>query len=337
MAFFRKHKSAAILIGIPLSLILILILTFCVLTVIPLFEGTDKTPVTGSDSWMERLPDDMPVSEVVIPGTHDSASRYVALPFFSKCQTLDIAEQLEAGYRFLDIRLNAREDGSMLLMHGFTHCRNGLMPWSGNLDLNKVLDLCYSFLKAHPTEFIIFSVKQEIKDVSIDKFERILKTFIDKDPDFWLLSEDIASVGEARGKLVLLRRYPDMAELASASGMSFMWLDQNNRQDTHLAELSHENGTYTLTVQDRYKYDSDDKWNAFLSTLKASQAETSDPHIFMNYLSTTGNTVYGHPYKYAKKLNSKFISDTGTDLSGWIIVDFATPKIAEKIYLENFE
>ena len=70
---------------------------------IPAFETVDKTPVEGSADWMSRLSDEKLISEVVLPGTHDSATQYVQLAFFSKCQALSIKEQLEAGFRYLDV------------------------------------------------------------------------------------------------------------------------------------------------------------------------------------------------------------------------------------------
>ena len=53
MNFFHKHKISKILIGVPVSIVLLLILIFSVLTIIPLFEGIDRSPVPGTDSWMK--------------------------------------------------------------------------------------------------------------------------------------------------------------------------------------------------------------------------------------------------------------------------------------------
>jgi len=336
MNFFRKHKLAGILIGIPTVLLFLLLLLFAIITAIPLFERIDNRAVPGTASWMESLDDETLISEVVLPGTHDSCSAYVSLPFFSRCQALKIDEQLESGFRFLDIRLELdKKTGKMLLMHGFTHCRNGIMPWSGNLELESVLEQCYEFLEKHPTEFIIFSVKQEHGSESTESFERTMNAYAESRPEYWLLTDSIVSVGEARGKLVLMRRYADKLMLGKGSGISFIWADQKNRDDTGLAESSYDNGTYTLLVQDRFKYDPDDKWSAFLSTLEAARENADENRLFVNYLSTNGNTAYGHPYKYAKPLNSRFMSDSTTGLKGWLIVDFGTSEIAEKIYSEN--
>ncbi|MBO4505875.1 MAG: hypothetical protein J5728_05570, partial [Lachnospiraceae bacterium] len=151
-------KNIRIIVGIPAGLIAVVLAAAIILTVIPLFEKADKTPVEGSQEWMKKLDNEKYISDVILPGTHDSASYYAALPFFSRCQDFGIGEQLQKGFRYLDIRLDAEDDG-LHLVHGFTKCRNGLMPWSGDLLLSTVLDECYAFLNEHPTEFIVFAIK----------------------------------------------------------------------------------------------------------------------------------------------------------------------------------
>ena len=61
-------------------------------------------------NWMADLPDETPVSLINIPGTHDSATyaaRILQFRKLSKCQTWDISEQLQAGIRYLDLRINS--------------------------------------------------------------------------------------------------------------------------------------------------------------------------------------------------------------------------------------
>ena len=94
---------------------------------IPAFETVDHTPAEDSADWMSRLPDELPISQITLPGSHDSATQHVQLAFFSKCQALRIGEQLDAGFRYLDIRLAL--DGEVLrFVHGFTKCRKGPLP-----------------------------------------------------------------------------------------------------------------------------------------------------------------------------------------------------------------
>ncbi|MBR5968383.1 MAG: phosphatidylinositol-specific phospholipase C domain-containing protein [Lachnospiraceae bacterium] len=329
-------KNIRIIVGIPAGLIAVILAAAIILTVIPLFEKTDKTPVAGSESWMKGLDNEKYISDVILPGTHDSASYYASLPFFSKCQGFDIGSQLQKGFRYLDIRLEAGDDG-LRLVHGFAACRNGLMPWSGNLMLSSVLEECYAFLDEHPTEFIVFAIKQDHGDESISDFQTLVKTYIDKDPKYWLLTDNIPTVGQARGKIVLMRRYSDALNLKTASGISYIWKEQNNRENTALAAESIRNGPYELVVQDRFKYNAGDKWEAFLKGLGYVKGEKGRRQLLVNFLSTNGDITYGHPYGTAKKLNAKLLSDFTPELTGWVIVDFGTAKMAEKIYNCNFK
>ncbi|MBR0136164.1 MAG: hypothetical protein IJM18_08180 [Clostridia bacterium] len=300
---------------------------------VPALDKADDTPVPGSADWMMRLPDDRPLSEVVIPGTHDSATQYVQLGYFSKCQDFSIAQQLEKGYRYLDIRLGV--DGDRLkLMHGFTACTEGGWPWSRSLYLDGVLDDCIGFLKAHPSEIVLFAVKQEHGSESVSDFQRLLCTYIEKDPDMWLLTDGIPTVGEARGKIVLLRRYNDEAVLGLPAGVPHIWIKQKGYDDVSLDTVAADNGTYILWAQDRYEYGAEDKWTAFVNGMK--KAETGPDSAALNYLSTKGTSTYGHPYKYAKILNKRLMETDMSELRGWIIVDYASAAIAEHIYGANF-
>lgn len=316
-----------ILGGILAALLLVLLVMF----VIPLTETGDQTAVEGSADWMAALDDGLGLDAITLPGTHDSGTQYVQLGFFSKCQAKDIAGQLEAGYRYLDIRLAVDGEG-MKLMHGFTNCRSGAMPWNAALSLDEVLEDCYVFLAGHPTETVIFAVKQEHGDESVAAFETLLNTYVQKEPEFWLLTDSIPTLGEARGKLVLMRRYEDEAGLGSDAGIPLLWENQNGYDDVSLNTVREDNGSYTLWVQDRYEYNAEDKWAAFITGLDT--AEAGDGNVAIHFLSTKGTAIFGHPYGYAKTLNEK-LKDRQS-LSGWIVVDFASAPLAEHIYRANF-
>ena len=313
----------------------VLALILCVLLavfVVPLAETVDKSPVSGSADWMAKLPDEMLLSEIVIPGTHDSATQYVQLAFFSKCQALSIGEQLDAGFRYLDIRLGIdNETDALQLMHGFTRCKTGV--FSKTLLLNDVLDACYGFLDAHPTETVIFAVKQEHGNESVGEFETRLDAIIREDESRWLLSDTLPALGQARGKLVLLRRYEDEAALGERAGVPFLWANQNGSADLSLHAAAEDNGGYTLWVQDRYEYGSEDKWNAFTAGMEAVR-ERAQGDIAVHFLSTKGTLAYGHPYLFAKPLNQKLM-EADLALDGWIIVDFASAPLAERIWSAN--
>jgi len=314
-----------------LGLGLLLAITALGLLLIPMTEVADATPVAGSADWMAGLPDDAPLSGIVLPGTHDSATEYVQLAYFSRCQSLGVREQLEAGFRYLDVRLGTDEKSAAFkLMHGFTECRTG--DFGGTLGLDAVLADCCAFLDAHPTETILFAAKYEHGELTVPEVQRRLAACIAERPEYWLLAERLPTLGEARGRLVLLRRWEDEAGLGAEAGVPLLWADQKSREDTALSAAAEAQGGYTLHVQDRYKYETEEKWRAFTEALDTPAAEGD---VLLNFLSTNGAAAYGHPWEYAKPLNSRLDALEGESLRGWIIVDFASPKLAAKIYGAN--
>ncbi len=310
-----------------------ILLAGAVLVTIPLMERVDATPVAGSAGWMARLPDDASLGELSIPGTHDAGTQYVQLGFFSKCQARSVGQQLEDGFRYLDIRLAVNGDG-LGLNHGFCECRTGAAPWSDRLMLEDVLEDCYAFLSAHPTETVIFAVKQEHGDESVAEFQRVLDRYIQADIERWYLDSELPSLGEARGRLILLRRYDDEAELGANAGIALTWPNQNGYDDPARAFSDQDCsvGSLTLAVQDRYEYDEEEKWAAFC-------AETGDPDaVVLRFLSTKGHMTFGHPYRYAKELNPRLLTlCEGQDVFlGWTVIDFGNAQLAAAIYEQNF-
>ena len=326
-------KKALKLLGRILAVLLALILCLAlVMVIVPMTETGDRTTVPGSADWMAQLPDEKLLSELVIPGTHDSGTQYVQLAFFSKCQAMGIAGQLEAGFRYLDIRLGVEEHNQALrLMHGFTKCKTGTLSVDC-LYLDSVLEDCYRFLDAHPGETILFAVKQEHGDESVTEFETMLDAYIRENERCWLLTDTIPTLGEARGKLVLLRRYADEAGLGSRAGIPFLWENQSGHEDVSLNAAAEDNG-YTLFVQDRYEYGAEDKWNAFTAGMDAGRGRGAGD-ISLSFLSTKGTLAYGHPFHFAKTLNSRLMR-ANYALDGWVIVDFASAPLAERIYSVN--
>lgn len=326
-------KGVRILLMVFGGILAVMLLAVAALFVIPLTERVDATPVAGSADWMARLPDDVPLGELSIPGTHDAGTQYVQLGFFSKCQARSVGQQLEDGFRYLDIRLAVSGDG-LSLNHGFCECRTGAAPWSGRLMLEDVLEDCYAFLSSHPTEAVIFAVKQEHGDESVAEFQRILDRYIQADIERWYLDSELPSLGEARGRLVLLRRYDDEAGLGTNAGIALTWPNQNG-YDNPIRAFSDQDcsvGSLTLAVQDRYEYDEEEKWAAFC-------AETDDPDaVVLRFLSTKGHMTFGHPYRYAKELNPQLLAlCESQDISlGWTVIDFGNARLASAIYEQNF-
>ena len=327
-------KKALRMIGRVLAGALALLLCLLlVLVAVPMTETGDKTEIPGSADWMADLSDDKRLCELVLPGTHDSGTQFVQLAFFSKCQARSIGQQLEAGFRYLDIRLGEDESGELQLMHGFTRCKTGALTKS-SLKLDDVLAECCDFLDAHPTETVVFAVKQEHGALSVAAFESLLDAAVRENESYWLLTDSMPTLGEARGKLVLLRRYEDAAGLGARAGIPFLWESQKGHDDASRNLAVENNGSYDLLVQDRYEYGAEDKWNAFTAGMEAAR-DRGETDVALHFLSTKGTLAYGHPWYFAHDLNERLIR-ANLALDGWVIVDFASAPLAERIYSCNF-
>ena len=331
----KKHGFLRVIFKILAILLAMILLAALVLTIIPMTETVSPKTVDGSSDWMKDLDGSLRLNEIILPGAHDCASQYVQLAFITKCQALSVGELLDAGVRYLDIRLAIDQDENRLrLVHGFTKCRTGAMPWASSLFLEQVLDQCFSFLTEHPTETVIFVVKQENKKDSVKELELLLDAALRTRPELCLLTDSIPTLDEARGKLVLMRRYPDAAGLSASAGILLNWPEQDNDYDPSKHTELYEQDGFRLWVQDRFCYGTDDKWDAFLAGLACKEILPDD--CVIHFLSTKGTFAYGHPYGHAKKLNQKLSELPQDQLNGWIILDFADAALCRHVWSANF-
>ena len=76
---------------------------------------TDVTPVSASTAnkdWMKNLPDTIDIRAISAPGTHDTMALHDWCLLGSvETQVLTLAEQLDLGIRYTDIRLVCVENG----------------------------------------------------------------------------------------------------------------------------------------------------------------------------------------------------------------------------------
>ncbi|KAK7193456.1 hypothetical protein DPSP01_000019 [Paraphaeosphaeria sporulosa] len=158
--------------------------------------------------WMQNLPDNLPLSAISIPGTHNSHTHYRALPSV-RCQVVEVKTQLENGIRFLDIRVQpaSATDTSkrdLYLVHGAFP-----ISLTGAKYLDPVLNACYAFLSANPSETILVSLKREGVGSATDAHLAAIleKHYFAPNASKWYVDEAIPYLGAARGKLVLVRRY----------------------------------------------------------------------------------------------------------------------------------
>jgi 1-phosphatidylinositol phosphodiesterase len=284
----------------------------------------------GLADWMGELDGSRRLSEINLPGTHDSATQYIFPAYFLQDQDTTVARQLENGYRYLDVRVALSKDGGDLLMiHAFGSCRRGASLFSGALRYNDFVDAAKSFLESHPGETVIFCIKPEKGSDDVARVRALIEERIALEPELWYTENRIPTLDEARGKIVLCRRYD------AALGLDFDWLDQGD--PTVLADPTEAhaiNDAQTLYVQDRYHYAVADKWEAVRFTLENSRA--GENAFCLNFLSTAQGKL-PHPRSFAREMNALFAGyalEKGAHY-GVVLFDFAEPALARQVVESN--
>jgi hypothetical protein len=222
-------------------------------------EATRETAPGAAASqkdWLGGLLDTTRLSDINLPGTHDSAaiSNLFATPY--ACHDKTITEQLERGIRVLDIRLKIKWRGEEKGAD-FVTCHG---DWKfGSWDLNEfqsfqsVLDECKHFLAAHGTEVVIMILKiddwGDAKDdaVKTNNAGGKLKSILSSYPT--LKSKDLPELGAARGKIVLLSRINNQKTLDF--GTPIGWEDNT---DGGYAKENKDYRSFKVYVQDRHSF-----------------------------------------------------------------------------------
>lgn len=220
------------------------------LTVIYTASGGQLTIFSSAElaSWMSELRDEYSLSALSIPGTHNSPTCYVALPSV-RCQAVSVREQLDNGVRFLDIRVSVHKHNDDLpLVHS-------VFPISltGNKYLSDLLQEVYAFLDTNPSETVLMSIKREGTGRGTDQK---LSTYLHSrycsgdNAKSWFTEPRIPSLGEARGKIVLIRRF-NIDDLLWSEHEGKGWgLDASAWPDNCMDEPT---GSGLLRIQDFYE------------------------------------------------------------------------------------
>ena len=315
----KFKRSRIIALSIVSFIVLFLITTLMVVMVVPYFYAPNNKKTYPN--WMKDLDDNKAITELVLPGTHDSTTNICDLPYFTKTQNTTIAEQLNIGVRTFDMRLVIEKE-KIKFTHSSFNCKENAFK---NLYLDKVCTLMYDFLDKNPTEAIIFIAKQEAGKEPISELDRIFEATIKEKMNYWYLSNTVPLLKDVRGKIVLLTRYD------SKYGMNIYWSDQGNKDNTSLTYDKYTFDSYNAYIQDRYKYKKDVKWEAFTSDIGNIPENT----FVLNYLSTTEGGLT-NPRNIANSLNKKFMEYTiPNSFKGSIMLDYINSNLVERIINAN--
>jgi 1-phosphatidylinositol phosphodiesterase len=182
-------------------------------------------------AWMRELNNDILLSALSIPGTHNSPTCHVAAPSV-RCQAVGPREQLENGVRFFDLRVQPQFPGDaardeLILVHGAFP-----ISLTGNKYLRELMHEVDGFLARNPSETLVVSIKREGPGEHNDmQLSRILRDHYARPHSRWYTSPKIPTLGEARGKIVLVRRFNIQERLRHEHGNSGWGIDAGGWAD----------------------------------------------------------------------------------------------------------
>lgn len=213
-------------------------------TAVSSIDWTTYSSYVDGPCWMKYVDNNKFLDELSIPGTHDSGTCSVdndTEPQSSqaKCQQDYIPTQLLEGVRYFDIRLGKGENP------GIDHGACYLLKKDGNfMHLSDVIGYFNTFLSENPTEALIMLVSRGNDEATDESLTTALGKVFDENPDLFYTSSRIPTLGEVRGKIVLLRRFG----LAGNSVSSHTWGLDLTQWDDKIA--AHTDSTSMCLVRD---------------------------------------------------------------------------------------
>lgn len=290
------------------------------------------------------LPDDIYLSQVNIPGTHDSCTAFCTMENMARCQSLTIKQQLDMGVRLFDLRLG-KKNGDYFLVHSFATCFSDEKKKKVLL-AKEVLDEFRSFLNENPREVLVISIKQDRGIMSRSFFSSFYKSHIQPYQESWFAENENPQLLKCRGKMVLMRRCKLWKSFKKkhSTGIDFsFWPDQSGKRKLSaetfpVAYDYNKEPSLVVHIQDRYSLEPDIKWNSCAKPF-LDNCFTDNKNISVSFVSTSfrykGKTIK----ETAEKLNSFFMeyklrSDSA---QGWMLFDFPSSELIDRIITSNYE
>ncbi|MBQ6874166.1 MAG: phosphatidylinositol-specific phospholipase C [Clostridia bacterium] len=287
-------------------------------------HNTEDVGGFNKKDWMSRIDGSKYISEISIPGSHDSCALYEPLDNISKCQTYSVKDQLEMGVRFLDIRV--------FMLFGKDQISHGVILQGQRF--RDMVKTCLDFLEENPDETILFSVKEEQVVLSEQNVADLIAEIISEDESKWFTENRIPTLDEVRGKIVLVNRYSSYQYKGLMATAFDGWENNMSFDITHWY--------YTIHVQDHYEMkneqDIEEKWNEAKALFDMCREEAYwQGNLYINFLS--GNIgLIPNITKVSDFMNVRFeeyVKETGKGSYGIVVADYVTTELCEQIIETN--
>ena len=268
-------------------------------------DWTTYSSYIDGPCWMSHVDDNKYLDELSIPGTHDSSTCSVdndTEPQTSlvKCQQDYIPTQLLEGIRYFDIRLGGNNEHDD---PGIVHGRGYLFKKDGHyMQLSDVIGYFKTFLNEHPSEALIMLVSRGNNEATDESATTAFAKVLGNDPNLFYTSSHVPTLGEVRGKIVLLRRFG----LAGSSVSGHTWGLDLTEWDDKIA--AHSDSSSMCLVQDV---------RGFETTGNAGNIEPYCTKVYaQDHYSCTGSSKIAwvdSALKAASELERKTVDITAAD------------------------
>lgn len=277
-------------------------------------------------SWMSKLPNDTPLYSLTIPGTHDTGTFDSDIDGSYRCQNFNIMTQLTSGIRFFDIRLQDK----LHLCHG-----GDVFGDDFDLTITDVISECNRFLEMQPNEVILMCIKDEHgNDVG-----KNFKELMDGTPS---LSERLVTdatlpkLGDVRGKIVLMRRFPNPSKSSYGINLREGWPDDCTDHFTNEDDVKFYIEDHYFKGQVFEQHDTGTKMEDIKNAFKDATGSSYNDYLFIVYSSISFRGAHT-PYNYAwgesgidpvinasldTLIRNNYSSDTLTYRLGVVVMDY---------------
>ncbi|NLJ94788.1 MAG: phosphatidylinositol-specific phospholipase C [Clostridiaceae bacterium] len=308
----------------------------------------------NNPSWMANLADDKNLSQISVPGTHDTMAYNDNLTFgnITRTQCLSLDQQLNAGIRYLDIRLNYQKD-HFKINHG---------PVYLGYNFTDVLETVTQFLSQNPSEFILMRIKHEYGPASSEELLHLFNKYFENYSDIFFHSNQVnfnPLVSEMRSKVVLLSEIPainygllyndlniqDHYFLKTVWNIADKWefvrghLDTSNNSissEIYLNHLSATGGVLPYTVASGKTLpdtNGEQLWTGVIEDADLSPEEQKYPYFIRKPFTKDKVAVY---YDGTNNLTANYINDNSITRTGIIVADFPGPKLINAVIAANY-
>ena len=242
-------------------------------------------PRSLKKSWMKSIPDSTKLSQMTIPGTHNSCSLHGIC--IARTQSLTLHDQMEAGLRYFDVRMRLYNN-TLRAYHEFIDQKE---------TFDRILFYVTNFLEQNPSESIIMQLVQEYNVKNCDKnmaqlYEDYIKNIKDKIIEYQ--NQDL-TMGDIRGKILFIKIFEgstrNIPGFMIQNYWSVPWRFSLNRKKRKIKENLHR-----------------------------ALAFKNDNKVFLSFLSCASDYALMTPYTAAKKCNEIALRYNGR--LGIVLMDY---------------